>query len=344
MSASSLRYRRARHLIVRWEGDSLVLVNSNALRRFSVDAALLSLLAKLEGWMRPEELVADGQEPSLQQLERLVEMGILERGTGTEAADGDLWEPTDLAVHRASNRGGYSEDSVRGKGAPPAAFKPRPLGPTTPLGPARELPLPVGEAIERRRSVRRYADEPLSLEQLSTVLYHAARVVHAYCDPVLGEHALRPYAAGGARSELEVYVIANDIEGLPAQAHYYDAREHQLIGVGRRDEDQERLNRWVQAATGGALTRDPPALLVITAVFARIMWKYRGISLPVIYKNTGCLIQTLYLVATALDLAPCAVATADEEVACRWLGLDPLIESPVACFLLGRPLAGKRGS
>jgi Nitroreductase len=71
-------------------------------------------------------------------------------------------------------------------------------------------------------------------------------------------------------------------------------------------------------------------VLVITAVFARVMWKYQGIGLSLIYKDTGCLTQTLYLVATALGLAPCAIGGGDERAVAHWLGLDPLVEAPVA--------------
>ena len=76
-------------------------------------------------------------------------------------------------------------------------------------------------------------------------------------------------------------------------------------------------------------------MLLVTAVFARVMWKYEGIGPGLIDRNVGCLYQTIYLVATALGLGPCAIGAGDEAANASWLGLDPLVESQVGCVLIG---------
>jgi SagB-type dehydrogenase family enzyme len=208
--------------------------------------------------------------------------------------------------------------------------------------PATELPDPVpvlheclSGVLGRRRTVRTYLQRPLRIEELSTLLHHSARIVRILAHQEFGEIALRPFPTAGARSELEIYVVSEDISGLGAGAYYYDARGHRLLNIRKRDEQQARLLHSVHSASGGALSRDPPAILLITAVFERVMWKYGDLGLSLIYKDTGCLLQTLYLVATALGLAPCAIGAADEAANSRWLGLDPLRESQVGCFLIG---------
>jgi SagB-type dehydrogenase family enzyme len=55
----------------------------------------------------------------------------------------------------------------------------------------------------------------------------------------------------------------------------------------------------------------------------------------VILKNLGVLIQTMYLVATASDLAPCAVGGGDSDLFCKVTGTNYLEETSVGEFMLG---------
>lgn len=328
-------------MLLHWEGEDTVLLDANTLRRFRVDVLTVRLLSALERWVDVDHLAASGIVVSAEELSRLAALGVIE--SEQEAGDrrqdiveDSYWSVFDLVVHRQSGVGGYREAEVRSRGTlSPPAFKPRPVGPAVALPTAPALEGGVQQVLDRRRSIRTYGPRPLRLDELSGLLFHSGRIQRVGRDEHLGELVARPYAAGGARSELELYVLANDVEELSPGAHYYDSRRHELILVAPRDDYQDRLNRRVHDATAGMLTRDPPVVMLITAVFARMMWKYKGIALTTIHKNTGCLFQTLYVVATAMGLAPCAVGGGEETATARWLGLDPLIESQVGCFLVG---------
>ncbi|MDQ4145409.1 MAG: SagB family peptide dehydrogenase [Actinomycetota bacterium] len=334
------QYRRSPFLVVGLEGRDIVLQNCDTMRRFKVDERTLQVLSRLDSWASATELTPAGiSEADLAHLTRL---GVVEeRGApDDDSATKHYWDPFDLAVQRRQNVERYRESELRARREPPPpATKPRAPGRVITLPGARDLPGSLQEALRRRRSVRTYAARPLELEELSSVLYHSSRPIAQWHDDLLGDHIFRPFASAGARSELEIYVIANDISGVPAGAHYYDYRIHELVHLRDQDEHQERLNKSMCAATGQAINRDPQAILLITAVFARVMWKYRGLGLGLLYKDTGCLLQTLYLVATAFDLAPCAIGAGEERDNARWLGLDPLLESQVGAFLLGTKAA-----
>ena len=199
--------------------------------------------------------------------------------------------------------------------------------------PTAGLPNLFTDVLNRRRSVRNYSSRSLTLEELSTLLYHAARVVSVAKDSALGDTALRPFPTAGARSELELYLVSQDITGLAAGAYYYDPFHHQLIKLRSRDDHQEEILMAANSMTGGQLNRNPAAALLISAVFDRTVWKYGDLGPSLIYRDAGCLIQTIYLVATALQMAPCALGG---ELDCnRWLKLDPKKESQVGCVLLG---------
>lgn len=338
-------YRRSPFLVGTWLPEGFALIHGDTLRHFRVDSRLIELLSTLQEWRRAEDIEFGGKEVKEAHLMRLADLGVLE--TRDDAHDPDCqpnyWDPVDLVVQRRHNTGGYREDVVRARGdPPPPAFKSPPEGPSFALPQPRSIEVPFDQVLASRRSVRTFGDRMLTLEDVSSVLYHSARVAGTLFDPLLGEHAFRPYGAGGGRSEAEIYVIANEIEDLSQGAYYFDARAHCLIRIKERDEGQDRINGWVRTATGGSINKEPQAILLITAVFARIMWKYQGIGLSTILRNVGSLYQTLYLTATGLGLAPCGIGGGPEVANARWLGLDPLQESQVGAFLLGTKRDGDR--
>jgi len=76
-------------------------------------------------------------------------------------------------------------------------------------------------------------------------------------------------------------------------------------------------------------------LIVISARFRRVAWKYRSMAYAAILKNVGVVYQTMYLVATAMGLAPYAVGSGDSDCLARLIGTDVHVESSVGEFLLG---------
>lgn len=339
---SDVELRRSPHLVLHWQGDRAVLINGNTLRSCRIRASAVTALSGAADWTSRSDLVSPDAGLEEQDVTTLVRSSMLEVRSALDgddlemAADGhpaNLWDSFELAVHRRGNVGGARKPPLASP--PPPAFKLRPNGPATSLPePDEALETSLSDALTRRRSVRAYGDRPLAEKELSTLLHHSARIVRTARDPVVGDLAFRPFASAGARSELEIYVVANSITGVPRGAHYYDPRRHDLVQVCEPDSHHEHLIRWTHMATGG-LNRDPAAVLLVTAVVARVMWKYSGIALSLIYKDMGCLFQTLYLVATAQGLAPCAIGGGHEFANSRWLGLDPLAETQVGCFLVG---------
>ena len=76
-------------------------------------------------------------------------------------------------------------------------------------------------------------------------------------------------------------------------------------------------------------------LLVLAARFARVSWKYSAIAYALTLKNVGVLYQTMYLAATAMGLAPCAVGCGNADLFARAAGTDYYAETSVGEFLLG---------
>jgi SagB-type dehydrogenase family enzyme len=74
--------------------------------------------------------------------------------------------------------------------------------------------------------------------------------------------------------------------------------------------------------------------------FQRLGWKYNAIAYAATLKNVGVLYQTMYLVATAMDLAPCGLGSGNSDLLAEAAGLDDLNESSVGELMLGSRRAG----
>jgi SagB-type dehydrogenase family enzyme len=204
----------------------------------------------------------------------------------------------------------------------------------------REEP-PFARVQEARRSIREYGGRPLTDRQLGEFLYRVGRVADYWTSEVPTPQgriplafAPRPYPGGGALYELELYVVVNACAGLAAGLYHYDPERHRLGWVPADRRDLENLLRDAALPTGIPQER-LQILIVVAARFARMAWKYASIAYSVILKDVGVLYQTMYLVATAMGLAPCAVGCGDADLFARAAGTDYYTETSVGEFLLG---------
>ena len=79
----------------------------------------------------------------------------------------------------------------------------------------------------------------------------------------------------------------------------------------------------------------PQVLIVFAARFPCVSWSYQSVAYALIAKEVGALQQTMYLVATAMDLAPCAIGAGNSDLFARIAGTDYYAETSVGEFILG---------
>lgn len=262
-----------------------------------------------------------------------------------ESSAGPLayWLPEELALHDRA-RPGRHVAAVGGTYPFRGKLPPAPLRRDFPDGRHRPLPVPDMELVAKRddpltavvrarRSVREHDDgQPLTLDALGEFLY---RVQHTSGVGEAGGQQIghRPYPGGGGLCELEIYPLVSRCAGLDPGLYHYDSVEHRLTLVSDSDATGGKVARYARSAAGMAET--PQVLLVITARVQRMMWKYEGLSYAMVLKNAGVLTGLMYLVATAMGLAPCALGAGDSAAFARLAGIDPLVEPNIADFALG---------
>ena len=211
---------------------------------------------------------------------------------------------------------------------PPGQPSPRPGPSGTPTIPLPRLPATGGPSVEaaiaRRRSVRDYADRPVTLEQLARLLHYTTGVT----DPARG---FRAAPSAGALYPIEVYPVVFRVEGLAPGVYHYLVGQHALALVRAGDirPDVHRAALFQSMVTTAAL------VLVLTGVPARVTAKYGDRGQRYLLLEAGHISENAYLEATALGLGCCAIgAFVDVEVD-RLLGVDGHAESSVFMLALG---------
>lgn len=223
---------------------------------------------------------------------------------------------------------------------PPGRFRTYPGSARVAL-PGRDftIAMPLGEAIEKRRSVREVAPRPLPLEMLGRLL-HTSYGVREHVK-VAGEWAAqRPTPSAGGRYPLELYVATQSVEGLDDGIYHYDAHAHELE-LRRAGPAQPAI---ADLTLGQEVARVANVVVVVTAVRERTMWKYGQRGYRYVWLDAGHVGQNVYLVATALGLGPTAIGGFFDGEMNALLDL-PSDEEAVYVLCVGQPAeaAGEGG-
>lgn len=270
---------------------------------------------------------------------------VCEDGTIQEQANVTLaqWEFHDLLFHTRSRQGRHANPfggtyRFLGKIESLPALKPRMSEEAIKLYKPDLETLKTTEAsftqvLEARKSIRQYGEIPLSAQQLGEFLYRTARFKHTL-KTEQGEIARRrPYPSGGALYELELYPVVNNCEGIPSGLYHYEPLAHQLYRISDRTETVETLLNDARQSMGQQ--GKPQVLIVIAARFQRLAWKYESMAYALMLKHVGVLYQTMYLVATAMELSPCGLGGGNSDLFTKAAGFDYYAETSVGEFALG---------
>lgn len=264
------------------------------------------------------------------------------------------WDSHDLLFHSRSRQGRHDAPSgatyhLADELPHAPAIKPAGPGDRTRLSRPATTPADPGffAVLEARRSIRDVDERPLNLDQLGHLLWFVARVQeHRPANPDDAreyEMTKRPVAGGGAMHELELYLTVTRCDGLEAGLYRYDPLAHELEWIRAPNADTQGLIDDAMAAA--ALSHAPDVLITLAARFARMSWKYQGMSYAATLKYVGVLYQQLYLVATALGLAPCALGTGNADRFATAAGTHYYEETSVGEFALSsRPTADPQPS
>jgi len=185
--------------------------------------------------------------------------------------------------------------------------------------------LSLEEAISRRRSRRQFKDSPLTLEQVSQILWAAQGVTN--------REGLRAAPSAGALYPLDSYLAVGGqaVEGLAEGVYRYDPQGHVLEHILEGDVRQTLARLAVQTFIAEA-----PVVLIITGEYERTSWKYGDRATRYVHMEAGHAAQNVYLQAEALGLGTVVAGSFQDEELSRALDL-PTGHRPLYIMPVGHP-------
>ncbi|MBI4832144.1 MAG: SagB/ThcOx family dehydrogenase, partial [Candidatus Lindowbacteria bacterium] len=144
--------------------------------------------------------------------------------------------------------------------------------PVTSGGPA------LWDTIHARRSLRSYRRTPLSLKEVSQLLWATQGTTQH-----VGDYKLRSAPSAGALYPIETYLVVNRVTGLEPGVYHYDALE----GVLQLLKEGESGSKAAAAALDQFMAEDAAVVLIWTAVVGRGKWKYQERAYRYIYMDAG---------------------------------------------------------
>jgi len=171
--------------------------------------------------------------------------------------------------------------------------------------PSEDGAMSVERAISSRRSRRSYSDSPITVEQLSQLLWSAQGVTDKM------RNFFRAAPSAGALYPLDVYVVAGNVSGLQPGVYYYLHKEHSLKLHKSGDVSMELAH----ACLNQMFIAPAPALIVITVEYKRITKRYGERGIRYAHMEVGHIGQNLHLQAESLGLGTVVIgAFKDDEV------------------------------
>jgi SagB-type dehydrogenase family enzyme len=226
--------------------------------------------------------------------------------------------------HTRRNLGGYLDWANK-----PSTYKKYPTVKKIKL--SKEFPsnsLPIVDVLRKRRSIRSFSSNSLSLDELSFLLWAATgvqRKEHGY--------EFRTAPSAGALYPVETYVVINNVKSLEKGLYHYDIENHVLEELKLGDFGCE----LAEAALGQKMLATSPVVFIWTGIFARSKWKYRQRAYRYVYLDAGIVGENLALAATAIGLGSCQVGAFFDDEANQILDVDGVNESVIYLSVVGRP-------
>jgi SagB-type dehydrogenase family enzyme len=168
-----------------------------------------------------------------------------------------------------------------------------------------KLPIPklkgklsLEETVNLRKSVRLFQDKPLTIEQVSQLLWAAQGITHSW-----GDRQFRSAPSAGATYPLNLYLFT------ASGGYMYNPLEHSLSKLINVD-----LRKTIsEAALGQTAVSDAHAVFVFTMIEERTSQRYGERAYRYICMEAGHVAQNIHLQAVALGLGSVPVGAFDDD-------------------------------
>lgn len=187
------------------------------------------------------------------------------------------------------------------------------------------------EFIEMRTSVRKYAQRPLTVDELSYLLWCTQGVKMVMSDAA----TFRTVPSAGARHAFETYLLINNVEGIVPGLYRFLALEHKLLAVKL---DAAVADEIVTACLEQKFIKTSAVTFLWVAAAARMKWRYGERGYRYLHLDAGHVCQNLYLAGEAIGCGTCAIAAFEDEQINNALGIDGVDQFLIYLAAVGKKL------
>ncbi|MFP4556469.1 MAG: SagB/ThcOx family dehydrogenase [Bacteroidales bacterium] len=154
------------------------------------------------------------------------------------------------------------------------------------------------ETLKHRESVRQFENKPLTIEQISQLLWAAQGISHSW-----GDRTYRTAPSAGATYPLETYLFTK------SGGYKYDPENHSLTKSFDKDLRQELSD----VALGQTSVSDAHAVIVFTMIEERTAQRYEERAFRYVCMEAGHAAQNIHLQAVAFGLGSVPVGAFDDN-------------------------------
>ena len=189
--------------------------------------------------------------------------------------------------------------------------------------PRHDSGVSIEETLLKRGSVRDYAGEPLTLGEVSQLLWAAQGATDA--------EGFQTAPSAGATYPLETYVVVGDVGNLTEGVYRYISAGHKLVKTleGDRRSQLAGAALWASSVKKGAVS------IVFTAIYERTTQQYGDRGIRYVHMEAGHAAQNVYLQAVALGLGTVVIGAFRDDQVSEILKLSKN-EQPLYIMPVGR--------
>jgi len=181
--------------------------------------------------------------------------------------------------------------------------------------------------IRKRRSQRYYSAEPLSLEELSFLLWATQGISQVEKEGGI-TYYMRVVPSGGNRHAFETYLSVHNVAGLEMGLYRYLPLDHKLVllrtdpGIAAQTNKGSLSQYETYNGKDFFFVEQSAVTFIWTAIPYRTEWRYGPAAAKLIAVDAGHLCQNLYLACGAIEAGTVAVGAFDRIAMDAVLGLD----------------------
>jgi len=178
---------------------------------------------------------------------------------------------------------------------------------------------PLRDVIGKRKSHRKFSPSPLTLEELSFLLWATQGIRQVTSQDGRPLRSFRTVPSGGGRHALETYLVISRVTGIEPGLYRYLPIEHKLLFVNSQSDLAEKL---AHACMEQTFIKEGAVIFAWTTIPYRAEWRYSIVAHKIIALDAGHVCQNLYLAAEAIGAGTCAIGAYYQKPVDDLIGVD----------------------